>query len=56
MESQNEGGFGPPRAVTPWKKNTYMYIYNTDIYICNVFTIIKEGDVPFTKHMEFSSL
>jgi hypothetical protein len=20
MESQKEGGFGPPRAVTPWKK------------------------------------
>jgi hypothetical protein len=20
MKSQKEGGFGPPRAVTPWKK------------------------------------
>jgi hypothetical protein len=24
MKSQKEGGFGPPRAVTPWKKKMYV--------------------------------
>jgi hypothetical protein len=25
MKSQKEGGFGPPRAVTPWKKKKTIY-------------------------------
>jgi hypothetical protein len=31
------------------------YIYTTDIYICNVFTILQGGDLPLTKHMVFSN-
>jgi hypothetical protein len=26
MKSQKEGGFGPPPAVTPWKKKTIAYV------------------------------
>jgi hypothetical protein len=31
MKSQKEGGSGPLRAVTPWKKKKKIYIY---IYAC----------------------
>jgi hypothetical protein len=31
MKSQKEGGFGPPRAVTPWKKKKLYRISESDI-------------------------
>ena len=33
-----------------------IHIYTIDICIYNVFTIVKGGDFPLTKHTEFSKL
>jgi hypothetical protein len=39
MKSQKEGGFGPPRAVTPWKKKKKKTNYSAQ----SVFTVPKDS-------------
>jgi hypothetical protein len=47
MKSQKEGGFGPPRAVTPWKKNMVGTCEKFVFYYCIVFLHIS---LPFSQH------
>jgi hypothetical protein len=43
MKSQKEGGFGPPRAVTPWKKKKQRKVGIRNILKCIHSIIFAAG-------------
>jgi hypothetical protein len=53
IKSQKEGGSGPPRAVTPWKKkkNCEGEVYNMAYFSDYVLVFLPDGQIKQPKHV-----